>query len=570
MSNNTILKHAVAAALAVSSASALAYLPSSNTDADVVLYWGGATASTLSAQELTVNSVCDTDVHLLYVRAGGTGTAPDAPGNDWAVACRTAATGATKTGIANNKRLLVIKRDRGGSGVGVGPLQTKASDPASGQITFQTFNSTTCSANPVAGTAGAPVINAPGVGAITLKGCSVASTTNAYTEMGTADIEANKFISINTPIVDNVGLPYRTESDRAFAEEYALAGLMFNHPVTLQLFQLLQRVQFDASSVCHPDNAGYAVDTADTTDRPDTDNGQSEACMPSLSREQINGLLTGQIFSWDQLLDKDGNPIVTGGNLTVQVCRRVDGSGTQATANFWTSSFACDPNLVDNSTDIIAPLKSSTPGVFENSGSGDVSNCLRDINNNVQTTFPNVNRFAIGNLSVEGRNNDNSLPWRYIKIDGVAPTLKNAHAGKYSFWAQQSCQRRGEQLPYNTAVGADDTVANKAAIFEALCGPASTNGLNSIATLTKLNNEQNPTNCANGTQLNRCGSFYTFGRSGWLATPTTDLLYDNVLAETTRPVNAFTREVSTGKTNVCQTPVRATEGDNLFNGVIVE
>jgi hypothetical protein len=46
-------------------------------------------------------------------------------------------------------------------------------------------------------------------------------------------------------------------------------------------------------------------------------------------------------------------------------------------------------------------------------------------------------------------------------------------------------------------------------------------------------------------------------------------VYDNVLASLTRPVNAYTREVTAGKVNVCQTPVKATAGANAGKGTIV-
>ncbi len=374
---------------------------------------------------------------------------------------------------------------------------------------------------------------------------------------------ANKFIDINTPNVDNVLLPFRTEADRGFQEEFALAGLAFNHPVTLELFKKLQTAQFAIGNVCNPGNAGYTALTVSATDRPDTTNAESEACLPSLSRNQINSILTGQIGDWDSLLDSSGASLA-GLTGNTQICRRVNGSGTQATINAWTSSYACDPNRTDNSVDIIQPLTAATAGVFENSGSGDVDNCLHNINAGTQGT----NKFAIGNLSVEGRNVDKARGWRFIKIDGYAPTLANIHDGKYSFWAQQACQRRKESLPYNVAVGVDDTIANKKKVFDSLCSTASTRGLNSISSLTKLNNERNVANCNAGT-LADCGSNYTWGRSGWLATPTSNLVYDNVLAPTTNPVNVYTREVSTGKVNICQTPVKSIEGDNLFNGIIV-
>lgn len=564
--SKTNVGQAIGAAMLLSSASAFAYVPTSNTDADVIIYWGGATASSLSAQELTVAAVCDTDPHLLYVKATS-GTPIDRPGNDWAIACRTAAAGATKTGIANNKRILVIKRDRGGSGVGVGPVQTKAADTGA-QISFLTVNGTTCNIAVTPGVNGAPAIANPDGGLVPAIGCSATYTTNAYTEMGTSDIEPDKFFGINTPVVDGVGLPFRTEADRGFAETNALAALTFNTPVTLKLYQTLQAEQFPGT-VCDPANAQYSTLTASENDRPDTTNGESEACMPSLTRQEIASLLSGRIVLWNGLLESDGSAIdaVAGNpaiaNLPVQICRRVDGSGTQATINALVNAFPCDANAADNSIDVVLPRVGNGTTVIANSGSGDVDNCLNNFNASA------TNPYAIGVLSVEGRNVAKDRAWRYIKVDGVAPNLRNIHAGDYWLWAQQSCQRRNALLPYNPAVGADDTITNKDRVFDALCSGASLNGLNSIATLTKLNNPVDLAACNAGT-LSSCGSLYTFGQSGWLATPTTALVYDNVLAASTRPVNAYTREGTTaGKVNICQTAMKSSFGGNAARGTIV-
>lgn len=593
-SSKNIVGQAIGAALLLGSVPALAYIPSSNTDADVVIYWGGATASTLSAQELTVAAVCATDTHLLYVTPNS-GTNPKRPGNDWAVACRTSA---AKTGLADGTRVLVVKRDRGGSGVGVGPVQTKSTDPVptggaagdGGKISFQDISPAVCNIAATGGVDGAPPIQdpagAPGT-LIPVIGCTATSTVFRYTEMGTSDIEGNKFFGINTPVVDSVGLPFRTEADRAFQTEAALAALTFNNPVTLALFYRLQDAQFPAGSACRPDavvdadgpdnipgnaddnkvtptNAAYSALTADATDRPDTTNGDSEACMPSLTREQIDSVLTGRIGTWNQFLKTDGTSIIPSGTFATQICRRVDGSGTQATINANIGSFPCDPNKADNSIDIVPPRGTAASTLVLGPGSSDVDNCLVTFGNST------TNSYAIGNLSVEGRNNDKTKPWRFIKISGVAPTLANIHNGTYYHWAQQACQRRKETLPYNGSVGALDTIANKASVFNALCGSTAANGLNSIATLTKLNNETNAANCASGANLAQCGSWYTWGRSGWLATATSANVYDVVLAPTTRPINAFTREVATGKVNICQTPTKSiAAGGNAAKGIIV-
>ena len=427
---------AVGAALLLASGAASAYVPSSNVDADVVLYWGGATASTLSAQELAVNSLCDAVAagapapHLVYVNNVASN---DAPGNDWAVACHTAAApNVPRSGLPNGLRILIVKRDRDGSGVGVGPVQSNT------PISFLTIAGN-CTTTPV-GTA-RPQFLDPNGSAVSLVGCpntipaATLYTTQRVTEMGTSDIEPSKFIGINTPNVDGTPTPFNAAV--AFQSSASTGALLFNTPVTLALRSVLQRNQFSAASVCHPDNAGYAA------------NAETEACMPSLTRSEVNSLLTGRIVTWNALLDSTGTALSTGaGTLAgnVQICRRVNGSGTQATINAVIGSYPCDVNRADNSIDVILPRTPNGTTVIGNSGSSDVDNCLHNFN-------ATANPYAIGILSLE-RNTGNARNWRYIKLDGVAPTLRNVHAGDYSLWAQQSCQRRLNSLDINTAVTA--------------------------------------------------------------------------------------------------------------------
>lgn len=567
--NASQIRRAVGVALLLGSGSALAYIPTSNVDADVTVYWAGATASTLSAIELTIAAVCDTDTHLLYVKETAPPN-PDRPGSGWAVACKTAASPATtKTGLGNNLKLLIIKRDAGGSGVGVGGLQTKATDGpigntevVGGKIKFQNFDTATCNLSPTPGVNGAPEILGPGGTVVPIKGCTANTNILAFAELGTSDIEPDKFIEINAPTIGtpSFSLGFKGDADRKFEEQQVLAALTFNTPVTLALYQALQSAQFPASSVCNPSNGGYSALIAVAGNiRTDISNGESEACMPSLTRSEINSLLTGRISNFQRLLKADGTSIV-GGSFARQICRRNNGSGTQATLNALISSFPCDPNLADASLDFVLPSATDGVNIKGNSGSPEVDNCLHDIN-------ATANPYAIGVLSVEGRNIDYSRNWRYIKIDGVAPTLRNIHAGDYYFWAQQSCQFRSTTLlPFN-ALG---TPADKKKVFDVLCKPAAPDGLNSISSLLKINNPLPAPagNCAGGVDSD-CGSLYKFGQSGWLATPSLSLAYNNVLDSTTRPVNSITRETAAGKVNICQTPVRVNAGGNLSNGMIV-
>lgn len=533
-----IVKPAAAICLALGSTSAMAYLPVNNDDAAITLHWGGATASTLSAMELTVTAVCASNVHILYVPAGS-GTNPKRPGNDWAVAC----TARNDLGLpVANSRVLVVKRDRGGSGVGVGPVQTKSGEAGS-QITFLNVSPATCPTVGTPGVNGAPAITNPSGGLVPLQECAATYNQSRYTEMGTSDIEPNKFFLINEPVVDGVGLPFRPETDRAFQEETTLAGLAFNTPVTLALRNVLQTEQFPAAtSVCNPAHPSYNLLTDDPTDRADATNAESQACMPSLSRSQIASMMAiGTTINWNQLLRANGTAILPAG-LPIQVCRRVAGSGTQATINALIMGWPGDPG---STIDIQSPKLPNGTTIIGNSGSSDVDNCLHNFN-------ATANPYAIGILSVEGRNTDNLRNWRYIKIDGVAPTLRNMHAGDTYMWAQQSCQRRNNGLPYNNSGSGQDTIANKALVYSALCGAAAANGLNNPVELAKLDDN----------------AIYTWGRSGWLATPTATFVASTVLNYAT-PINLFTRNPSNRPLNILQVPLKATVGVNAGRGMIV-
>lgn len=526
------VRGAVASALLLAAGASFAW-DARNEAADHTIYWSGATASSLSAQELAVGAVCDSDpantddTTLFYVPGNG---------NDWALACRGVAGG--KTGLVG--KILIKKRDRDGSGVGVGPLQSAL------PISFVTVTNATCTT-----VGGGPPIAAPEGGLVASFGCTATYTDSHIAEIGTSDIEPDKFFDINTPVIDG-GVPFPYVPGVAFGAQASLAALVFNTPVTINVRNALQAAQFPAGSHCNPTNVDYnAVSTVVVPGRAAPTWSETEECMPSLTRSEINSLLTGRIVQWSQLLGSGGASIGLTG--AVQVCRRVNGSGTQATINALVGSFPCDANRADNSLDIVKPRDPNGTTVIGNSGSGDVDNCLHNF---AATSNPN----AIGVLSVEGRNTGNNRNWRYIKVDGVAPNLRNVHAGDYWLWAQQSCQ-------YRAGLGASGV-----AVYNAICGAASPNGLNTPTALNRLNlpaNAANAANCSSGANLTQCASIYSFGQSGWLATPTASLVYDNVLAPQTRPVNAYTREFATGRVNICQTPLKSTAGGNAARGTIV-
>jgi hypothetical protein len=236
-------------------------------------------------------------------------------------------------GIAAGTQLILIKRSQGGSVWGVGPVaqanNIRTLDVKSAAC-IQGANTTTYTC-PVVGTD--PVGSGNGVG-------------GRIPDIGVSDVEPALFKT-----------PYNTENGAPQLTAAELASL-----VTLPVNQLMMGI--------------VATNAVPATTH--------------LSRSQYGGALAGKIDTWDQI---EGT---TAGDAMV-VCRRVNGSGTQSSYNWMFSGFPCnastggfletppanalnsfgydgahagttaDPFIIDPSAGLT---------IVENSGSGDVRNCL--------------------------------------------------------------------------------------------------------------------------------------------------------------------------------------------------
>lgn len=245
-------------------------------------------------------------------------------------------------------------------------------------------------------------------------------------------------------------------------------------PVSLDLRNALQAVQFDSANNCHPLNANYTADSD-----PGTAGVQpwseTQACMPNLTSTEIRSLLTGGIPNWNNLMVT--NPAAPAGakislaahpdvialgtapaDKKVQICRRVPGSGTQAQSNAIFLNWPCDTTV---SLPLTAPGNPALgPVVAENSGSSDVSRCLDDFNDGSNASGKNAaltKRWAIGINSTEN-NTNNAFSYRFTKIDGAPPTIQAVHAGDYQDYAEQSFQyRTSADRLLNASLASDKT-----------------------------------------------------------------------------------------------------------------
>lgn len=214
--------------------------------------------------------------------------------------------------------------------------------------------------------------------------------------------------------------------------------------------------------------------------------------LTSLTRAQLTSMLTGAYSDWSQVDASLSGPII--------VERRVNGSGTQAGANAFFGAYPC----ATTGALPLANASASVPGgytVVENSASGGVKSGLN-------ADFA-AGKMAIGVLSTESVPAAGTDNWHHVSIDGIAPTVANAAAGKYDYFVEQTIQYRnatvnGVAAPSGdkaTFLGAFITRSGDPAILSALVGVAAlpTNydptayPAGQVMKGTKLNNTCQPT-----------------------------------------------------------------------------
>ena len=185
-------------------------------------------------------------------------------------------------------------------------------------------------------------------------------------------------------------------------------------------------------------------------------NNEDIANMPSMSSTLIANIFAGNITSWDTLrAGPQGLAQSQGADTSVNLCIRKVGSGTQAQFNAFylqnpclgsgAKTFAADntgPDPVSKGSSSTYPVPTDFLGFplsgvaysYWNDGSSDMGRCM--------TRVAADNRWAIGFQSLEkvkeadaSKNN-----YKFVRVDGVTPTLENVAAGLYRNWSAASVQ----------------------------------------------------------------------------------------------------------------------------------
>jgi hypothetical protein len=393
---------------------------------DVAYRLAGASAVDNLIFDNVLKNICASNISVLN-KPDATKT-PHALSSYFGIACKAKTTSdepLIDSAIAG-KNVLFLKRSAGGSAYGVNTLLENPPRPVA-QI-----DPATCVA---AGTYASTV-----VGEVDAYSCGNTTTSHVAQDGGIADVNPELFVRENTP----AGFSDVNVADLAtkFGTVKGVYGNVFGIIVTKTLRDALQAAEFDPALNCV--------------------GNETEACMPSLPRQLIASIMRGgSISNWNQLTLSAGPyagtkltavPTVTLPTSTVvKICRRTKGSGTQATIN----------NVIlgsPHSSAGTSPAAGNNPNVAEGSGAGDVTKCMTAWNAGSSQTIASdktpsnycvngtgdattgscvagstpTTAWAIGLMGLERADAN----FRFIKVDGVAPTAKNAHDGIYTLWSE--------------------------------------------------------------------------------------------------------------------------------------
>ncbi len=305
-------------------------------------------------------------------------------------------------------------------------------------------------------------------------GTTAESTVCLKSDGGVSDVEPALFSAAqNFPGFTGGPLSSAEESSLTVLSEY---GVIFGVSITDVAYRNLQELQGLATYTDKDDLVGEPTVTGDTA-------------RPSLSRTEIASLLNGSLGSFQEL---DQAIVGAGGGVSngfMGVCRRVVGSGTQAAQNAF---FMGNPCLAGSALTMVTE-PASGPGfvggsqfVVNNSGSGDVIDCQNNAASGA--LFGGTKIDAIGFNAIEKGESGND--WKYIKIDGVAPTVANAISGDYQHWFEQTIQ-------WPTASTTGNALAALNMVATASGDPAimTSAGLDGVAALPSIANWEttNPT-----------------------------------------------------------------------------
>lgn len=412
-----MLAAAVSGIVALNSAHALNPTETANADISVYISGGGAADGNL---ELVIKALLAPGLAANI----DTYTYNGAKSDFWAISGIIPNAAVLGPGFSGSKKVAFYKRTNGAAFQGVGPVAANKSIAHLDitQILAANYNAATRTGN-VTGTLN---LNAgPGTG---LKKVS--------SDAGITDVNPELFTSsINVPASEEIPSPADVARLTVRPTNAAVHGVA----VTLALRNALQAQQ------------GLAVGS------------ETEANIPSLTRAAIASLYQGTVYDWTQLVHNGVRLTVPAGySSEVYVVPRSPGAAIQASVNARILNAPSSPTA-----DGPAPQSLSfAPYVYEAALPGDVDKILDALDKGTATgswndgggvahAFNGLKALAIGSQSTEKNTDDATntggkkdlLRYRFIKIDGVAPTVRNTYNGSYPLVVEQVIVYRNASAP---------------------------------------------------------------------------------------------------------------------------
>jgi hypothetical protein len=361
---------------------------------EVVVHGGSAQAPLFGAYMASICNNLDT-----YFNSGGSGT-----GKDYrAYACTLKAKVPGTGGWAAGTPVLLIKRDLGGSIYGVNPIALQS--PENTMVVDNSAGNCVSTGQQASAT----------VASFT---CGNVALRQAIA--GISDVEPNIFSaqmtigSVKTPINlpvgnDDNGNPWAvltaaqiTGLDTATANQ-----TIFGVAVSLPLRNAMQSAQ------------GLNVGSDAAADQPSMPRAFYAAAVSGFVQSGV-----ANHAGWDALT---GSPADNG--KQVNICRRANGSGTQASSNLLflkagTIATTASGGLAPLASNGVAVALSGSPiAVVENTSTGTAISCL--------TGASSLGAYAMGIISFE--NAPGTATWRFVKLDGAAPAQTLARVGGYPY-----------------------------------------------------------------------------------------------------------------------------------------
>ncbi len=322
--------------------------------------------------------------------------------------------------------IVITKRDQSGSTNGVNPVAT-----ATAQAIIAVDATCTRTANP------SPATD------IQLASYACPNTTTAVVDGGVSDVEpALLQQTINLPS----GSAALTPAQLATLDIAPLAQALFGVVVNKKAYRALQEAQGFIA-------AGGALD-------------EDPAKQPSLPSEFVRAAFTtpglspgGNKRGWNVVIPTSVD--AASETKAINICRRAEGSGTQAASNVFFGNNPCGSGTATlgiigqpgSAGTVPAPLVTGGITVAELTSTGNLENCLGGAAPSVETATGGDNT-AYG-LAVIGRENNplangGDKGYRYVKLDGVAPLRTEAKDGRYPFWFENTMQWNTTTVPANS------------------------------------------------------------------------------------------------------------------------